>query len=200
VSVRQVLRQPTVWLLALGIMAANTGGYALVFWLPTTLKGNLAATGQSATDADVLNWLAPMYACGLAGVWLSGWSSDRTGERKWHCAAGMILTAASLALSLVPGMPWPVVFAGLCVTGFWAYFWPSPFWVLPTLTLTSSAAAVAVGVINMCANVAGLFGNAVVGEMREAGASDAACLLFLAGCYALGGAFVSLIRVRRPPA
>lgn len=205
VSVRQVLRQPTVWLLALGIMAANTGGYALVFWLPTALKGILAATGQSAADADVLNWLAVVYACGLAGVWLSGWSSDRTGERKWHCAVGMILTAVFLALSVVPGLPWPVVFAGLCVTGFFAYFWPSPFWVLPTLTLTSSAAAVAVGIINMCANVAGLFGNATVGVMKEKGASDTACLLFLAGCYAGGGAIVSLIRVRRtatggPPA
>lgn len=205
VSVRQVLRRPTVWLLALGIMAANTGGYALVLWLPTALKGLLAQLGKPAADSDVLAWLGLVYACGLGGVWLSGWSSDRTGERKWHCAAGMALTGVCLALSIVPGLPWPVLLTGLCLTVFWAFSWPSPFWVLPTLTLTSSAAAVAIGFVNMCANLAGLLGSATVGEMRTAGASDAECLLFLAGCYALGGAFVSLIRVRRaategPPA
>jgi MFS transporter, ACS family, tartrate transporter len=200
VSVRQVLRQPTVWLLALGIMAANTGGYALVFWLPTALKGILASSGRAATDADVLNWLCLVYACGLAGVWLSGWSSDRTGERKWHCAAGMALTGVGLTMTVAPGLAWPDVLICLCLTGFFAYSWPSPFWVLPTQTLTSSAAAVAVGVINMCANLAGLFGNATVGELKNRGATDATCLLLLAGCYALGGVFVSLIRVRRDTA
>ena len=32
VSVWQALRLRNVWLLALGIFAANTGGYALAFW------------------------------------------------------------------------------------------------------------------------------------------------------------------------
>ena len=52
----------------------------------------------------------------------------------------------------------------------------SPFWVLPTLTLTSSAAAVAIGVINMCGNMAGAIGSPVVGddEGRRA-AATAAC-------------------------
>ena len=34
-----------VWLLALGIFATNIGGYVFVFWLPTVVKGLLAATG-----------------------------------------------------------------------------------------------------------------------------------------------------------
>ena len=34
----QALRMPNVWLLALGIFATNTGGYALAFWMPTTVK------------------------------------------------------------------------------------------------------------------------------------------------------------------
>ena len=37
-TLKQALRRPTVWLLALGIFAANTGGYALAFWLPTVVK------------------------------------------------------------------------------------------------------------------------------------------------------------------
>jgi MFS transporter, ACS family, tartrate transporter len=197
VTLWQALRQPTVWILALGILATNTGGYALSLWLPTAVKNFLLETRGAAADFDVLNWTCPIYACGLAGVWLSGQSSDRTGDRKWHCIAGQVLTGLSLAGSVIPGQSWTVVFIWLCLTGFFANSWPSPFWVLPTLTLSSSAAAVSIGFINICANIAGLIGNPVVGTMKTAGASDQACLLFLACCYLAGGAVIALLRIPR---
>ncbi len=74
----------------------------------------------------------------------------------------------------------------LCFTGFAAYFWPSPFWALPTLTLTASAAAVSIGFINMCANLAGWLGNYQMGWLRSHGYSERECLLFLASCYFAG--------------
>ncbi|MBX9582701.1 MAG: MFS transporter [Gemmataceae bacterium] len=196
-SVGQALRLPAVWLLAAGIFCTNLGGYALAFWLPTAVKGLLAATGTAADDGDVLLWTLPVYLCGMAAVVLSGRSSDRSGDRKWHCVAGQVGAGACLALSAAPGQPWGAVFGWLCLAGFWAYFWIAPYWVLPTLALSSSAAAVAVGAINMTANLAGLVGNAAVGELRAAGLGDAGCLLVLAGCYALGGVFVGRVPVRR---
>ena len=197
VSVGRALRLPAVWLLAAGIFCTNVGGYALAFWLPTAVKGLLAATGRAADDTAVLLWTGPVYLCGVAAVALSGRSSDRTGDRKWHAVAGQVGAGLCLAGSVLPGQPWAAVFAWLCLAGFWAYFWIAPYWVLPTLALSSSAAAVAVGGINMCANLAGLVGNAGVGELKEAGVGDAECLLVLAGCYALGGVFVGMVRVRR---
>lgn len=189
------LRQPTVWLLALGILVTNTGGYALVFWLPTAVKNLLIATRGTAPDSAVLNWTGIYYLIGLAGVWVSGQSSDRTGERKWHCVAGQVLTGVFLAASAMPGQPWAAVFVWLCCAGFFATFWPSPFWVLPTLTLSASAAAVSVGIINICANLAGLIGSPVIGQMKTLGFGDRACLLFFAACYAGGGLFVAMIRI-----
>jgi hypothetical protein len=56
---------------------------------------------------------------------------------------------------------------------------------------------VAVGVINMCANLAGLIGPAAVGEMRSAGTSDAGCVLFLAAGYATGAAVITTVSIRR---
>ena len=194
------LRRPAVWLLALGILAANTGGYALVFWLPTAVRNLLAETGRRADDAAVLDWTGVVYACGLAGAWLSGQSSDRTGERKWHGVAGMALTGASLAASAVPGQPWAAVFGWLCLAGFFSMAWPSPFWVLPSLTLSPAVAAVAIGLINMSANLGGLLGNPAVGGMKTAGFGDRACLLFLAACYAAGGAVLSRLRAPRAAA
>jgi ACS family tartrate transporter-like MFS transporter len=122
----------------LGILATNTGGYALLFWLPTAVQNLLAATGREATSTAVFEWLSLVFLCDLAGVWVSGQSSDRSGDRKWHCVAGQVLAGLFLGASLIPGLSWGWVFAFLCLVGFFAYFWPSPFWVLPTLTLSAS--------------------------------------------------------------
>ena len=85
----------------------------------------------------------------------------------------------------------------LCFTGLAAYFWPSPFWALPTITLTASAAAVSIGFINMCANLAGYFGNHFNGWLRSHHATESTCLLYLAACYLLGGVVVSFVKVER---
>lgn len=194
-TVWQALRLRNVWLLALGIFATNTGGYALTFWLPTTVK-NLSA----GSDDAALLYSGLFYACGLVGVFLSGQSSDRSGDRKWHCVAGQIVTALLLAGSAMPGQTFPVVMTWLCLTGLAAFFWPSPFWALPTVTLTASTAAVSIGFINMCANLAGYLGNHVTGWLRTNNATESTCLFFLAGCYFVGGIFVSFVSVQKAAA
>lgn len=194
-TVGQALRLRNVWLLALGIFATNTGGYALAFWLPTTVKNLSGGSDQSAL------WYSGLfYACGLISVFVSGQSSDRSGQHKWHCVGGQVATACFLVGSTLPGQSFPLIMGWLCLTGLAAYFWPSPFWTLPTLTLTSSAAAVSIGFINMCANLAGYLGNHVNGWLRAHQASESTCLLFLAGCYLLGGVLVSFVRQDRAPA
>ncbi|MBY0507853.1 MAG: MFS transporter [Bryobacteraceae bacterium] len=188
-SIGQTLRLPAVWLLALGIFATNTGGYALGFWLPTTVR-NLSG----GSDRSALLFSGLFYLCGVAGVLYAGYSSDRTGDRKWHCVAGQSLTGLFLVASAIPGQPFWLVMIWLCFTGLVAYSWPPPFWALPTQTLTASAAAAGIGFINMFANLAGYVGNHLFGWMKGQGASDSACLFFLACCYLLGGLIVSCVR------
>jgi ACS family tartrate transporter-like MFS transporter len=191
-SIGQALRLRNVWWLALGIFATNTGGYAFGFWLPTALQ---SLSGDTTSAA--LRWSGLVYACGLLSVFVAGRSSDRTGDRKWHCVAGQVFAGVFLALSALPGQTFPTVMMWLCATGLAAYFWPTPFWALPSLTLTSSAAAVSIGFINMCANLAGFLGNYQVGWLRAHGFGERALLLLMAGWYAAGGVFVACVRV--PP-
>jgi hypothetical protein len=68
---------------------------------------------------------------------------------------------------------------------------------LPTLTLTESAAAVAIGFINMCANLAGYLGNHATGWLRSKGVPEGTLLLLLAGCYLIGGVLISFVKVPR---
>jgi ACS family tartrate transporter-like MFS transporter len=194
-TLRQVLRQPAVWLLALGILAANTGGYALGFWIKDAFRTLLIETRGVEAGKEALTWIGRYYLFGLASIWVAGQSSDRTGDGKWHCAAGQVLTACCLAAALIPGQPWGGVFFWLSLTGFFAYFWPPPFWVLPPQVLTASAAAVAIGFINICANVAGIIGPPVVGWMKDAHFDVRSCLLFSVACYAAGGVIISLLRI-----
>ncbi|MBI2926265.1 MAG: MFS transporter [Verrucomicrobia bacterium] len=192
VSIWQALRERNVWLLALGICAANTGGYAFGFWLPTTIQ---QASGGSASAAAA--WAALPYACGFFAVFLAGQSSDRTGERRLHTALGMALTAVFLAASTMPGQSFAGVMGWLCLTAAAAYFWPAPFWVLPTLTLTESAAAAAIGFINCFASLGGFFGSPVFGWLRDHGFSYRTCLLFLASCYLLGAVLICAVRTTK---
>ncbi len=194
---RDVLQLRTVWLLALGIFFTNLGGYGFALWLPTVVEGLLSGMGRDAGPPNVLNWSALVLICGVPGVLISGWSSDRTRDRKWHCVVGQLGAGTFFALSAIPWPSWEMVFACLCLAAFFASFWFTPFWVLPSLTLTLSAAAVAIGFVNMCANFAGYAGSHILGEMRDAGLGDRACLLFLAGSFAIGAVFVSIVRV--PP-
>jgi len=193
-TVAQALRTRNVCLLALGIFAANTGGYALTFWLPTTIK-NLSG----GSDTSTLLYSGLYYTCGFAGVLYSGFLADRTGNRKWTCAAGMWAAGAMLGASAVPGQPFAMVMAWLLLTGLVASSWPPPFWALPSATLTASAAAASIGVINICANLAGYFGNHLIGWIKVRGATDSQCLFLLAAWYLLGGAIISFVRVKNAP-
>jgi ACS family tartrate transporter-like MFS transporter len=191
-SLSQALRVRNVWLLSLGIFATNTGGYALGFWMPTTVRNLSGGSDQSA-----LVYSGLYYFCGLIGVIYSGYSSDRSGHYKWHAAGGMIVAAVLLAISAIPGQPFGLVMLWLCLTSLAAYSWPPPFWALPSLSLMATVAAVSIGLINIFANLAGYFGNHLMGWMKDHGAGDRTCLLFLAGWYLLGGAIVSLVQTKK---
>jgi hypothetical protein len=53
-----------------------------------------------------------------------------------------------------------------------------------------------VGVINMCANLAGFFGPSLIGQMRVANWSPASLMLFLAACYLTGAGIIACVPIR----
>ena len=94
-TIWQALRHPAVLVLTAGLFFTYTGGYAFWFWFPTMLQ---RFTGW--TDVQRIGWVGAIpFVAGLIGMLVLGWSSDRTGERRWHFAIPQL--TAALALSVV---------------------------------------------------------------------------------------------------
>jgi len=74
-----------------------------------------------------------------------------------------------------------------------------PFWSMPTMFLTGTAAASGIAWINSLGNLGGFFGPTMVGWARELSGSYAGGLYALAVC-ALASAAISLFWLRIPRA
>ena len=151
------------------LFSANINSYVFVFWLPTVIEN---ASGLSATWSTLLSGLP--YAAGFFATLLFGYLSDRSGRRKMFTIIPMLATAALLTLSSVPGQPFWLVMVWLTLTGAAFDAYPPSFWVLPTMTLRSSAAAASIGVINSIGNLSGSIAPSIVGILLHRGFSECA--------------------------
>jgi ACS family tartrate transporter-like MFS transporter len=129
-TVMQGLRQRNVLLLALACAFSNFSMFAYLLWLPTTIRN---ASGLSVTVSTICSALP--FALAMITIPLVGRSSDRTGKRKLHTIVPMVLAAVFFLLSTLPGLPFAVVLALLCLTGAAAFSWGVSFWVIPSSIL-----------------------------------------------------------------
>jgi ACS family tartrate transporter-like MFS transporter len=191
ITMWQALRLRNVLLLALGLCSANIASYANVLWLPTLIRNTSHLSIPMATACSALP-----FATGFFTVRWSGRSSDRRKERKLHTAIPMFLAGVFFTLAGLPGQPFPLVLFWLCLTSAAGYAFPPPFWMLPTTSLTRSAAAVSVGLINIVGNLGGFIGPSVVGYLLSRNYSFTVAIAFMSFCFVLGSLLVMAVRVR----
>jgi ACS family tartrate transporter-like MFS transporter len=169
----KALASPRVLLLGLvyfGIVAAN---YGTSFWLPQIVKG-FGITNLETGFVTAIPYLAGTVAM----VWW-GRRSDRARERKWHCAAPILIAAAGLALATTAGTP-SLEMAALTLAAIGIFAALPCFWTLPTALLTGTAAAGGIALINSIGNLAGFVGPYGMGYIKDATGSFGAGLLFIA--------------------
>ena len=183
------LRNPTVLLLSLIGFFEYTGGYALLFWLPTILK---RASNYSNFTVTLLAALP--YCVGMVVMVVVGWHSDRTGERRWHAAVPMFLAATAYAILIYTGGNlWMALAMFIVITACLNSFY-APFWALPSLTLGGSAAAASIGLINTIASFGGYFGPKVVGMLNTRTRSGKAGLYYMLACFLMTGLLMMFLR------
>jgi len=191
-SVRAMLRNPTVWHLAVLLLLANAFGvYVLGLWLPQIVRD---VSGLGPFEVGVLSAIPNLVAA--AAMVVVGAHSDRTGERLGHIAAAAAAAALGLAAGAYLHSTLPVVLA-LSVAAAGLLSTHGPIWPLPATFLTGSAAAGGIAVMTSLANLGGFVGPYAVGVLRERTGGYQQGLLLLA-LASLAGAALALWLRRSP--
>jgi sugar phosphate permease len=183
-----------VWALAFVYLTSTFALYGVNFWMPTLIQ----EMGVGKTDYFRIGLIGAI-PWGIAGVVmvLCAAHSDRTGERRWHAATGLLVTSAGLVtLALVGNAPVVSILAlSLITSGVLAFI--ATFWPIPTAFLRGSAAAAGIAWINSIGNLGGHFGPDLIGRIRTATNSSANAFVTLAILAAAGAAMTLVASDRR---
>jgi MFS transporter, ACS family, tartrate transporter len=160
-TVMQAMRNPEVLKLCLIYFLWISGFWGFNYWMPTALRD---VSGWSTLS---IGWavVIPM-TLSLIGMLLIGYSSSRSGEKRWHGAIPMFLAAAGMGIGTF--IQHPIVnLAFICVTAVGIYGAFGVWWSYPTSFLSGIAAAGAVGLINSCGNIGGAVGPYLLGFVKN---------------------------------
>ncbi|MFZ3236349.1 MAG: MFS transporter [Stellaceae bacterium] len=189
---------PKVVLLSLNYLGIVTASLGLLLFLPQIIK-------QLGVSNMEVGWVTMIpYIAGALSMVACGWLSDRIGDRRWSLFATCVIACIGLVIAgLTVGTWWALV--GIVIAAIGLYGTKGPFWSMPTMFLTGTAAASGLAWINSLGNLGGFFGPTIVGWAKQLTGSFAGGLYALALC-ALISSVVSLFgmnfvgRVRAPEA
>jgi ACS family tartrate transporter-like MFS transporter len=171
------------------LLCANFG---TVLFLPQILKP--AFPELTNLQISLLISVAFVGGC-IAGI-ISGRNSDRTGDRKWHMAAGAAIATlgyACAAYATYAGTP-VLEFAGIFVgvLGIWSMF--GAFWAYAGDILGGAAAAGGLALINSVGSIGGFVSPNVLAWFRTATGSFSGSLLTLAVFSLVTALLAALLR------
>ncbi|ACL60190.1 MFS transporter [Methylobacterium nodulans] len=184
-SFRAALRDGRVWLCALIYFCIVSGNATIAFWTPSIIKE------IGVRDPIAIGFLAavPFVAGTIAMVW-NGTHSDRSRERRLHCAAASLVAAAGLAATgaLIGQASLALTALTVAAIGILAAF--PVFWSLPQTFLAGTAAAGAIAAINSIGNLAGFVAPYMVGLSTTLTGASTNGLYFVAGLEFLAAILV----------
>ena len=190
VGIFDAFRSRQTFLLCAILFLIVTGNQAILFFLPTITNNMKTMSVTWRTAVTVLP-----YIFSVAGILLNGFSSNRTGERRWHIVVPVLMTAASLALAILSGDHTALVIAFFCMAGFSFQAFLPVLWTIPSTLFGKVAAATAIGTINSVGNLGGFVGPYLFGYLRTATGRYEAGLWFLTGCMLTAGLLATQIRI-----
>jgi ACS family tartrate transporter-like MFS transporter len=173
-SVLQGMFDPKVLLLSLNYLGIVTASLGMLIFIPQIIKS--LGTFSNMT----VGWLTMIpYICGGISLVVWGRVSDRMNERRWNLLAACVVSTIGLVIAgLTMGTWWALVGMSIAAIGF--YGSKGPFWAMPPMFLTGTAAAAVIAWINSIGNLGGFFGPWYVGVMKDATGSYAGGLYGLA--------------------
>ena len=193
-SMLRAFWDPKVLLLSLNYLGIGIASLGMLLFVPQIIK-ELGLTNMQ------VGWVTMIpYIAGALSMIFFGWLSDRIGDRRWLlCGTCLVATAGLVLAGLTVGTWWAI--AGITIASAGFYGTKGPFWAMPTMFLTGSAAAAGIAWINSIGNLGGFFGPTIVGWAKVLTGSFAGGLYGLALCTLIS-AVVALfwLRIPRPAA
>jgi MFS family permease len=176
--------------LAFVYFANTTTNLGLAFFLPQIVKGlglNLMQTGFASSVPFIF---------GTFGILVLGYISDKYKERRFCLFGALVLSGIGfIGAGMAGGSSFTsLVFISLAAIG--VYSAKAPFWPLPAMFLTGSAAAGGIALINSIGNLGGFVGPYIFGLAKQTTNSFAAGLYAMAG-LAIAAAVVEIIIVKK---
>jgi ACS family tartrate transporter-like MFS transporter len=150
-----------VLLLALNYFGIVVASLGILFFVPQIIKS------IGVTDNMTVGWLTMIpYVSGGAGLVLWGRVSDRMNERRWNLLGACVVSTIGLTIAgMTIGSWWAMV--GLSIATFGFYGSKGPFWSMPPMFITGTAAAASIAWINSIGNLGGFFGPWYVGVIKD---------------------------------
>jgi MFS transporter, ACS family, tartrate transporter len=188
----RALLHPMIWLLTLPYFLISLASYGYYFWGPTIIRDTLHAT--TLVTGLIAGGIALLTAAAQLGF---GFSSDRTGERSLHAAAGCAIAGVGYACVVL--LPNPVArIAALAVAFMGSKAFSIPFWCMPGMVFRGAAAAATLASINAFGNIAGAVAPTMIGLFRDVtGSMVGAYVVLAAASFVAAACLVDLAR-RQP--
>jgi MFS transporter, ACS family, tartrate transporter len=158
-SVAGALRSRVVLLLAAITFLQYFVGYGFYFWFPTMLKRLSHLSNLRVGWIGAIPYLLMFFA-----MIANGWHSDKNLERRWHSAVPLFVAAIGALGVMAQFRSLPISVLFFAMIAFVNAFLP-PFWAIPTVLLSRSAAAAAVGFINAVGSIAGFAAPYLLGYL-----------------------------------
>jgi MFS transporter, ACS family, tartrate transporter len=191
-NIWQGLTNPRILLLSANYLGIVTPSLGLLLFAPQIIK-SLGATNMLTGYATML-----AYVCGALSMMAFGFISDRSGDRRWTLFITCTIATVGLVMAgMTMGTWWSLV--GMCLSTAGFYGTKGPFWSMPSMLLTGTAAAAGLAWINSIGNVGGALGPALVGWLRQTTGSYSGGLYGLA-VFTGAAALIALVSLNIPSA
>ena len=182
----KVLWNKYVLVLSVTLAGSTAVSSGLQIWQPQIIK----SYGLTNMQTGLLNSVPFALASVIMVLW--GRRSDRTGERVWHTAFPLLVTAVSLASALVFNSLTAIIVI-LCLAVIGIYAGKGPVWALSAEWLSAGTAAAGLAQMNAISNLAGFGTTYILGSIKQATGSYPLAILPLACLSGVGALAVLLI-------
>ena len=181
-SFGQAIRDPKIYILAAAYFTFIAGTYVISFWLPTIVKS------FGVSDPLHIGLLTAIpYIAGAIGMVVISKHSDKTLERRWHCALAAFAGGAGLVATTFLAGNLELALVALAVATIGILATMPLFWTMPTAYLAGTAAAGGIALINSLGLIGGFVSPFVIGWIKTATGSVDHGLYFMTALLVVGG-------------